>query len=126
MYKGSCLCGAVKFEVRSEPKKVSHCHCNMCQKQHGAAFATYGSLPKSDLVYTNGLDILKSYNSSGTIARKFCGSCGSSIEWCGSEEYPDWTSVAISTFDTPYKPSKEIIEIYTESKFCWLNQLTSA
>tara|TARA_B110000967_G_scaffold138477_1_gene141406 strand:+ start:149 stop:412 length:264 start_codon:yes stop_codon:yes gene_type:complete len=76
----------------------------MCQKQHGAMFATYASLPKSDLVYRLGLDILMSYNSSSSIMRKFCKMCGSNIEWSGSKDYPDWVSVAISTLDTPYEP----------------------
>ena len=104
MYKGSCLCGDIKYELTSEPIKVSHCHCTMCQKQHGAIFATYASLPKSDLVYLSGLNSLMSYNSSDSILRKFCKICGSNIEWGGSKDYPDWVSVAISTLDTPYKP----------------------
>jgi len=104
MYKGSCLCGEIQYELSSEPVKVSHCHCTMCQKQHGAKFATYASLPKSDLVYLSGLDSLISYNSSASIMRKFCKICGSSIEWSGSEDYPDRVSIAISTLDTVYDP----------------------
>ena len=120
MYEGSCLCGKVKYKLLSEPKKVSHCHCKMCQKQHGAAFATYASVQKNELVFTSGLECLSEYNSSGTIKRKFCTVCGSSIEWSGSAKYPDWASVAIATLDTPYKP-REIIEIFTETKVCWLD-----
>ncbi|MCG9761877.1 GFA family protein, partial [Pseudoalteromonas sp. Isolate6] len=120
MYLGSCLCGEVKYKLLSEPKKASHCHCNMCQKQHGAAFATYASLPKSDVVYLSGSSSLTEYNSSANIKRKFCKVCRSSIEWGGSENYPDWVSVAIATLDTPYKP-KKVIDIRTETKVCWLN-----
>lgn len=118
MYKGSCLCGKVTFELKSEPKKVSHCHCSMCQKQHGAAFATYVSLPKNDLVYLSGENLLSVYYSSKTIKRKFCSVCGSNIEWSGSKNYPDWVSITLSTFDTPYKP-KKIIDIYQDSSVCW-------
>ena len=67
-------------------------------------FATYASLPKSDLVYISGLDSLMSYNSSDSIIRKFCKTCGSNIEWGGSKYYPDWVSIAISTLDTVYDP----------------------
>ena len=119
MYKGSCLCGAIKYELKSEPKKVSHCHCSMCQKQHGSAFATYASLPRSELSYLSGLEALVEYNSSGSVVRKFCKVCGSNIEWSGSKEFPNWVSIAIATLDTPYKP-KNIIEIYEGSKVCWL------
>ena len=120
MYTGSCLCGEIKYKLLSEPKKVSNCHCTMCQKQHGAAFATYASLPKGDLVYTAGVSSLAEYNSSSSIMRKFCKICGSSIEWSGSSEYPSWTSIAIGTLDTPYKPS-EITNIQTDTKVCWLS-----
>ena len=119
MYKGSCLCGSVTYELKTEPKAVSHCHCRMCQKQHGAAFATYASLPKDDFSYLSGVEDLVSFNSSETIERKFCKKCGSSIEWSGSKEFPSWVSIAISTFDTPYNP-KEIKQIYLESRACWL------
>lgn len=119
MFEGSCLCGEVKYKLLSEPKKVTHCHCTMCQKQHGAAFATYASLLKGDLVYTSGLAYLVEYNSSGSVKRKFCRVCGSNIEWSGSNKYPDWLSIAIGTLDTPYKP-KKIVDIYDETKVCWL------
>lgn len=122
MHKGSCLCGAVKYELLSEPRAVSHCHCRMCQKQHGAAFATYASLPKTDLRYVSGQEVMVAYNSSGNIMRKFCGVCGSSIEWGGSESFPDWVSIAVATFDTLFVTTS-IKNIYLESRACWLDAL---
>jgi hypothetical protein len=92
----------------------------MCQKQHGAAFATYASVPQSDLVFISGLLLLTEYNSSGSIKRKFCKICGSNIQWSGSPKHPTWTSIAIATLDTPYKP-KTIIDIQTQTKVCWLS-----
>lgn len=119
MYKGSCLCGAVTFELSAEPKAVSHCYCKMCQKQHGAAFATYASIPKNKFSYLSGQKNLTIYNSSGNIIRKFCCLCGSNIEWSGSKKYPEWVSIAVATFDTPFSPVA-IKEIHTVSKACWL------
>jgi len=120
MYKGSCLCGKITYKITCEPEKVSHCHCTMCQKQHGAAFATYASFSKENLIYLSGQDSLSSYNSSGGIARKFCSHCGSSIEWSGSSDHPDWVAIAISTLDTAYQP-KEITHIFAETAVCWLD-----
>ena len=119
MHKGSCLCGAVSYELISEPKAVTHCHCKMCQKQHGAAFATYASIPKSDLIYVSGKERLTLYNSSSSVVRKFCSICGSNIEWSGSKKYPDWVSIAVATLDAPFNP-KNIKTIHEESKACWL------
>lgn len=115
MCQGSCLCEAVKYELLSEPKAVSHCHCHMCQKQHGTAFATYANLPKTDLRYVSGQKVVLSYNSSGSITRKFCGIYGFNIEWSGSEKFPDWVSITMATLDTPFR-TKTIENIYLESK----------
>lgn len=43
--QGSCLCGAVTYQVSTPLKAITHCHCKKCQKSHGAAFATYASAP---------------------------------------------------------------------------------
>ena len=118
MYKGSCLCGAVSFEVLVEPHHVSNCHCRMCQKQHGSAFATYASVLKEEFVYLSGVDCLSSYNSSDSIVRKFCSNCGSNIEWSGSKEYPQWISIPVACFDTVFEP-KIVLELHQESEVCW-------
>ena len=68
---------------------------------------------------TRGAGNAASSASSGSIVRKFCGCCGSSLEWSGSPDYPDWASIAIATLDTPFTP-KHITEIYTDTKPCWL------
>src|SRR6202034_265236 len=38
--KGSCLCGAVKYEVTGEPKRFYHCHCSRCRKVTGTGHAS--------------------------------------------------------------------------------------
>lgn len=119
MHNGSCLCGAVSYKLVSEPIAATHCYCKMCQKQHGAAFATYASLPRSDLIYVSGKELLTSYNSSANVVRKFCSICGSNIEWSGSKKYPDWVSIAVATIDTSFN-SESIQPIHKESKVCWL------
>ncbi|MCV2216603.1 GFA family protein [Thauera sp. Sel9] len=120
MYNGSCLCGAISFRLRSEPKAVTNCHCRMCQKQHGAAFATYASVPKADLECLSGQELLTAYNSSGSIVRKFCRICGSNIEWSGSNEFTDWVSIPLASLDTAFAPTS-IEDIHLESGAPWLH-----
>ena len=116
---GSCLCGAVKFEIESDPVAVSHCHCIMCQKQHGAAFATYARFRRSEINYTAGENELTAYNSSNDVLRKFCKICGSNIEWGCSERFPEWVAIAVGTFDTKFQ-AIEIKDLHLESQACWL------
>jgi hypothetical protein len=35
---GSCLCGAVQYEVIGDPYNILICHCESCQKATGSAF----------------------------------------------------------------------------------------
>lgn len=107
-FQGSCLCGAVKYEIRSRPKALSHCHCSQCRKGHGAAFASYGSVLRKDLHLVQGADDIKSYSSSVSVLRQFCAHCGSSLFWSKSQgEYSDWISIALGTLDTPFTSEKQ-------------------
>jgi hypothetical protein len=38
--KASCLCGGIEFEFEDIPGRVLNCHCSLCRKSHGVAFAT--------------------------------------------------------------------------------------
>ncbi|SFQ01799.1 Uncharacterized conserved protein [Pseudomonas sp. NFPP07] len=106
--QGSCLCGAVKYQLLSRPKALSHCHCSQCRKSHGAAFASYGSVLRSDLRIVQGGGSLQSYRSSESVLRQFCGQCGSSLFWSRDQgEYADWISIALGTLDTPFTADKQ-------------------
>ncbi len=74
---GSCLCGTVMFEIDGAISKLSHCHCSMCRKFHGALFATY--FDSTGLTITQGEDAILSYASSRNVTRQFCKHCGSPL-----------------------------------------------
>jgi len=38
-HDGGCACGHVRYRVRSRPLIVHCCHCSVCQRQNGSAFA---------------------------------------------------------------------------------------
>jgi len=60
-YGGSCLCGVVKFEVDEFLSEVGHCHCSMCRKFHGAAFATIAGVSRSHFRWIEGEEALAGY-----------------------------------------------------------------
>lgn len=101
-YQGSYLCGAIRYQLSAPLKAVSHCHCSQCRKGHGAAFASYASVRRDDLQLLQGGERLKSYASSESVARQFCGDCGSSLFWSRSQgDHADWISIALGTLDSP-------------------------
>jgi len=76
---GSCLCGAVKFEVTGPFRDIMMCHCNQCQKASGHhAAATAAS---TENFHFSELAGLCWYKSSGHADRGFCCECGSSLFW---------------------------------------------
>lgn len=107
-FQGSCLCGAVRYEIKSRPKALSHCHCNQCRKSHGAAFASYGSVLRTDLHIIQGAECITTYRSCESVLRQFCGQCGSSLFWSQSRGgYADWISIALGSLDTTFTTDKQ-------------------
>ena len=94
---GSCLCGAVRYEVTGPLRDVIECHCAMCRKTHGHVGA-YTAAPK------NALTILESrglrwYASSEKARRGFCSECGGTLFYDPLQK--DYTSIAAGTLDPP-------------------------
>ena len=53
-YSGSCLCGAVGFEVRGKLRPVVACHCLQCRKQTGTYMSSTAC--KDDQLTLTGTD----------------------------------------------------------------------
>lgn len=108
VYQGSCLCAAIHYELLTTPSAVSHCHCGQCRKGHGAAFASYGSVPRSALKILNGAGHITRYSSSESVIREFCARCGSTLFWSRTQgAFTDWVSIALGTLDTSFTPQKQ-------------------
>ena len=77
--KGGCLCGAVTYEVTAPFRFVGNCHCSICRKSHGAAFATWGIIAPGTFRWTSGEGVVHAYESSPGTTRCFCQQCGSPL-----------------------------------------------
>ena len=79
-YKGSCLCGSVKFTITNLLNEgVCFCHCSQCRKNYGLYGAFVGA-PKESLTITGDKNI-RWYKSSEKVRRGFCKKCGSALLW---------------------------------------------
>ncbi len=79
MITGKCECNRVQYQVDAAINDFSHCHCAQCRRLHGAAFASFGGVPRDKFSYLSGESDLTSYASSATSDRVFCRHCGSNI-----------------------------------------------
>lgn len=77
--RGSCLCGAVRYEVTGSLGPAGHCHCSMCRKSHGAAFATWAFVDPKRFRWTSGAELVEGYLSSPGRERCFCRKCGAPL-----------------------------------------------
>lgn len=78
MINGSCLCGAIQYEVSGKVGDIVHCHCGTCRKAHGSAFSSVAAVLDSDFILLS-KGSLKFYESSADKYRFFCSDCGSQI-----------------------------------------------
>lgn len=74
----SCLCGAVSWDVEGPFELMHHCHCGICRKAHGAAFATVVAVP-ADRLQLRGAEAISAWESSPGFSRRFCRRCGSAL-----------------------------------------------
>jgi hypothetical protein len=117
MIEGACLCGKITYVVEGDIGEVSHCHCSMCRRIHGAAFATYGAVPRDKFRWLSGSDLVQVYRSSDSMDRTFCSNCGSTLQALFEKE-PDVLFLALGTTnsDPNCRPS---FHIFVGSKAPW-------
>jgi hypothetical protein len=94
---GSCVCGAVEFEVDGPIRDGIACHCSQCRKMSGH-FWVASSVPLDRFRLTRD-DGLEWYAASDQAARGFCKRCGSFLLWKPAGE--DRMSFALGAIDGP-------------------------
>ena len=112
---GGCLCGAVRFEATLPPRRVTHCHCEMCRRSVGAVVATFAAFESQAVRW---LGEPARYDSSDRAWRGFCPTCGSSVCF-GYKPRPERVYVALGIFDDPSAFPAGFHD-YRESKISWL------
>jgi hypothetical protein len=97
MHKGSCLCGAVTFEVTGDLQPPDGCHCTQCRKSSGHFFVST-DVPRGAVTIRGGGHITW-FQSSDKVRRGFCAICGAPLFW--DPIHKDWIGLAMGAFETP-------------------------
>ena len=76
--RGSCYCGAVSIIVPSPLRRPVNCHCGECRRLSGAAFTTWITAPRDEVVVHNA-EGLSTFAPTSNLQRSFCKTCGSHV-----------------------------------------------
>ncbi len=115
--QGSCLCGAVKYQISAEPIATRICWCRDCQ--HLAANGTVNIVvPSINLDIDGKLNVFaKTADSGNFIERRFCPDCGTHL-FANSSARPQFTVVRVGTLENP-SSVKPTANIWTSSAPVW-------
>ena len=111
MHNGSCLCGAVRFDITGDLSPPNACHCSQCRKQSGHFWAST-DLPRNR-VTIHGEDNLTWFNASDKATRGFCKTCGSFLFWKPASR--DEIAIAMGAIERPTN-ARLSLHIFTADK----------
>lgn len=117
MYQGSCLCGSVKFSISGPINDIIYCHCSLCRKAQGSAFATNANVNLQDFNFLSGETNLTAYKTSNHQTKMFCKSCGSPM-LSKDTNNPNNIRIRLGTIDSDIseRPGKHV---FVASKANW-------
>jgi hypothetical protein len=116
---GGCLCGAVRYELKSDPSDSGWCHCRTCQLFGGAPALAFTSVAREDFVWTKGEDQVRWVQTSSFGRRAVCSECGTPLQVQVSYQ-PETVDFPITTLDDPAAVAPEF-HIFWGSKVPWFN-----
>lgn len=115
--KGSCACGGIKYAI-DNLFVANHCHCSICRKLHGAAFATFAHAKAESFRWIQGEDLVTSYKSSSNNLRNFCKVCGSNVPSVFQET--NHVRIPMGTLDEDPQ-IKPCVQIFVADKAPWFD-----
>jgi hypothetical protein len=118
LYSGGCQCGAVRYAVYAPLEGAHLCHCRMCQKAVGNAFAALAGVALADFAWTRGEPTL--FASSTVAIRHFCAACGTPLTF--RYRHKERIAVTLGSLDHP-EQVPPLAHYGAESRLPWTKGL---
>ena len=119
-YKGTCLCGDVKFNFEFDPMMQFQCHCTSCQVAFGTSLNAL-VIPEDELTVEGELNRYTKIGGSGNpLHYNYCVKCGSFIY-----NKPDildgliYLPAGLLHDQIPFRPT---VELWTDDKAEWMQK----
>lgn len=131
LLKGSCHCGAVRFQVHSpHPYPFNLCYCSICRKTAGAGGYAINLSGVFSTLKVEGREHIKIYRArikdqrTGEVTqspaeRNFCGECSSGL-WLWDPRWPELVHPFASAIDSELPTPPERTHLMLGSKASWV------
>lgn len=120
---GSCLCGAIKYTLHSEPQMALNCHCNTCKKITGAAFESVFLVDAAGFEISAGEELLTCYEISRKAQKHFCSRCGTPL-YNRHRLAPGKVIVHLGSLDEPTGVTPSV-NLHTAGMLAWVPGMAS-
>lgn len=123
--EGSCLCGAVAYQLETRLKNFYFCHCQQCRKLTGSAHAANILAEPVEVDWYRGADKIKRYDAPDgrSFTHVFCLDCGSGLPFINIGE----TTLFIPAGSLDSAPDMEVdSNIFWDEAPLWYEQALSA
>ena len=124
---GGCACGAVRFRLNNTPLIVHACHCSLCQRQSGSAFALNAMIEADSVIPASGqveeITVPTASGKGQKVAR--CPDCRVAVWSVYNSAGDRFRFVRVGALDEPDKCPPDI-HIFTSSKQAWVTLPSTA
>ena len=76
MITGSCVCGAVAFEISAPFESAGWCHCTRCQKRRARRLGLRGAAARRHVRHRARAGVRARVGAAGGLVKAFCTDCG--------------------------------------------------
>jgi hypothetical protein len=118
--QGSCLCGAVAYEISTPPLRMFFCHCSRCRHGRSAAHGSNVFYKAEGFRWTRGADDVQDFSLPGAqfFGTAFCKRCGSELPRVSVERNVAVVPAGSLDTDPGIAPAGHI---YVDSKAPWFD-----
>jgi hypothetical protein len=123
LVEGACHCGAVTYQLTSEPVSIVNCHCSMCRRITGAAFASYIVAKEDSLKVAHSDDHLATYVVTGTAIKHFCRSCGTPVFNTNQAKYPELAMLHLGAVVSAPSDLIPRLNVFCDDRLPWTDNI---
>ena len=121
MLTGSCLCEAVRYQVRGRVTPIQYCHCSRCRKSTGSAFSPELAAKTEAFQWLAGQELIAEYalpvrEEPPPFRRVFCRRCGARVPVADPDE--PFVSIPAGSLDAD-PGTRPFRHIFVEVKAPW-------